>query len=99
MGQFAVALLVEAELDLALADRDRLGDVAEIAVVDVPAKREGRYMSMILGPRPEVLKKLKDSRAAKDAAKKSQQKKSKGDDQQPEQLEEQTAGSQTKEAD
>ena len=54
--------------ELAYTDRgkrllDRVAeDMADIAIVDVPAKREGRHMSMILGPRPEVLKMLKQVR-------------------------------------
>ncbi len=34
-------------------------DMADIAVVESPPKREGRHMSMILGPRPEIIKQLK----------------------------------------
>ena len=51
--------------ELAYTDRgkillDRIAeDMKEIASVDQPPKREGRHMSMILSPRPEILKKLK----------------------------------------
>ena len=38
-------------------------ELADIAIVEVPARREGRYMSMILGPNVEVLKELKIIRA------------------------------------
>lgn len=36
-------------------------DMVNIAVVDVEIKREGRNMSMILGPNAETLKRLKES--------------------------------------
>lgn len=39
---------------------DRLAlDLQDIALIDSPAKREGRHMSMILGPKPEILRNLK----------------------------------------
>jgi len=43
-------------------------DMADIALVDVPIKREGRNMSMILGPNPETLKMLRDARPAQKAS-------------------------------
>ncbi len=43
-------------------------DMADIAVVDVQIKREGRNMSMILGPNAEILKQLRETRPqAKDS--------------------------------
>ena len=36
-------------------------DMSDIAVVESPPKREGRHMSMMLGPRPEIMKALRDS--------------------------------------
>lgn len=55
--------------ELAYTDRGRIllervaEELADIAIVEVSAKREGRYMSMILGPNAEVLKELKIVRA------------------------------------
>ncbi len=44
-------------------------DMADIAVVDVQIKREGRNMSMILGPNAEILKQLREARPqAKESA-------------------------------
>ncbi len=44
-------------------------DMADIAVVEVPIKREGRNMSMILGPNAEILKHLRATRPqAKESA-------------------------------
>ncbi len=60
--------------ELAYTDRgkrllDRVAEeMADIAIIDVPAKREGRHMSMILGPKPEVLKKLKQLRDDEEAS-------------------------------
>ena len=36
-------------------------------IAEMDAKMEGRHMSMILAPLPEVLKKLKDSKSRKDS--------------------------------
>ncbi|MFH1687165.1 MAG: translation initiation factor IF-3 [bacterium] len=36
-------------------------DMSDIANVDMPPKREGRHMSMILGPKPEIMKALKNA--------------------------------------
>jgi len=47
-------------------------DMSDIAVVDVPPKQEGRHMSMILSPKPEIMKKLK-SGAEKETSAKSDQ--------------------------
>jgi translation initiation factor IF-3 len=38
-------------------------DLEDIAVVDTPPKMEGRTMSMVLTPRPEVLKKVQSAKA------------------------------------
>jgi translation initiation factor IF-3 len=54
--------------ELAYTDRGRellervAQDMSDIALIDVPIKREGRNMSMILGPNPDTLKKLRDAR-------------------------------------
>ena len=40
-------------------------DLDEIAMVDVPPKLEGRNMSMILSPKPDVLKKLQASKSSR----------------------------------
>lgn len=40
-------------------------DLQEIALVESPPKQEGRNMSMILGPKPELLKKMKQVKAQK----------------------------------
>jgi len=45
-------------------------DMADVAMIDVPIKREGRNMSMILGPNAETLKKLKNVRPQESKAKK-----------------------------
>ena len=43
---------------------ERLGqDLADIAVVDVPAKLEGRSMGMVVSPRSEVVKQAQAARA------------------------------------
>lgn len=42
-------------------------DNADIAQVDSPPKREGRHMSMILGPKPEIMKQLKSGVAKAEA--------------------------------
>ena len=45
-------------------------DTKDIAAVEMEAKMEGRTMNLVLGPRPEVLKKLRTEQLAKDAASK-----------------------------
>jgi translation initiation factor IF-3 len=35
-------------------------ELADVAVVEVPPKMEGRHMNMILSPTPEVLRRIKD---------------------------------------
>lgn len=53
--------------ELAYTERGRvllervIADMADISVVDVAIKREGRNMSMILGPNAETQKRLKES--------------------------------------
>ena len=39
-------------------------DCSDISQVDVPPKREGRHMSMIIGPKPAIMKRLKAEAAA-----------------------------------
>ncbi len=51
-------------------------DMAEIAIIDVPPKQEGRHMAMILSPKPEVVKQLKD----KSGDKQGQKEKKKAED-------------------
>jgi len=47
---------------------DRVAEeLSEVASIEMDAKMEGRHMSMILAPLPEVLKKLKDSKSRKDS--------------------------------
>lgn len=41
------------------------GDLADIAMVDSEDKLEGRNLSMILSPKPEVLKKVQAEKSAK----------------------------------
>jgi len=41
-------------------------DMSDIALVESPPKREGRHMSMILGPKPEIVKQLKTGQTSKD---------------------------------
>ena len=43
-------------------------DTKDIAIVEMEAKMEGRTMNLVLGPRPEVLKKLRTEQMAKDVA-------------------------------
>ncbi len=45
-------------------------DLDEFALVESEAKQEGRNMIMILAPRPEVIKKMKDAKVAKIAEEK-----------------------------
>ncbi len=45
--------------------------LADIAVVEVPPKMEGRHMNMIMSPSPAYLKKLKSDAAKKDDGSKS----------------------------
>lgn len=40
-------------------------DLEEIALVDVPPKLEGRNMSMLLSPKPEVLKKIQAAKSSR----------------------------------
>ena len=45
---------------------DRVAEqLEEISLIENPPKLEGRTMTMILGPKPEVIKKMKEARAAK----------------------------------
>jgi len=46
-------------------------DMSDIALVESPPKREGRHMSMILGPKPELVKQLKTNQAAAEAKEES----------------------------
>lgn len=56
--------------ELAYTERGRvllervIADMADISVIDVAIKREGRNMSMILGPNAEIQKRLKESTRA-----------------------------------
>ena len=45
-------------------------ELEEIALVESDPKQEGRNMIMILSPKPEVVKKMKDAKAAKMAEEK-----------------------------
>jgi translation initiation factor IF-3 len=45
------------------------GDLTDIASVDSPAKMEGRSMSMVVSPRPEVIKQAQAVKSEKAAAK------------------------------
>jgi translation initiation factor IF-3 len=40
-------------------------DLTDIATVDAPPKMEGRSMSMVVAPRPDVVKKAQDAKATK----------------------------------
>ncbi len=69
--------------ELAYTDRGRIlleriaGDMADIAVVDMAPKREGRNMSMVLSPTSEVLKQVKTAASVQEAKKQPDAKKSK----------------------
>jgi len=39
-------------------------DLADVAVIDVPSRLEGNNMSMVLSPRPEVVKKAQSTKTA-----------------------------------
>lgn len=53
--------------ELAYTDRGKVllervaEDMSDIANIDMQPKREGRHMSMILGPKPEIMKALKNA--------------------------------------
>lgn len=55
--------------EMAYTDRGRkllhrvAEDLVEIAVIDMSPKQEGRHMSMILSPKPEIMKQLKTTAA------------------------------------
>jgi translation initiation factor IF-3 len=71
--------------ELAYTDRGRellervAQDMSDIALIDVPIKREGRNMSMILGPNPETMKKLRDTQPSQKEKKPSGAKKTEGE--------------------
>ncbi|MEW5797141.1 MAG: translation initiation factor IF-3 [Candidatus Zixiibacteriota bacterium] len=68
---------------------ERLGqDLADIAVIDVPAKLEGRSMGMVLTPRPEVVRQAQAAKAQKAKEKEQEKLPPQADEPEPEEVEE-----------